>query len=312
MTAEVIDDREEDQSGTIDYEYPTETTERVHLRATPPTRAPFEILTWGSGPQLDGSTNHVALFGWNPRVFVDNDANGTPDEPALFMGMEDGFLADGDQGSEWYVAYFSPDHETVELFRPFYCRVLRNDDGDHSSAIYLDIGEDGTGAYAITAGSFGPVLFEVTSTQVKAVQNVTLGAAVPQVFFNNSLGGSGWVEQAPSVNQLVFIDKASRSHMVLTYGADTASADTEVISNLRVRGATTLYDTVTIEDAKNINTGTTTGTKIGTSAFQKLGFWGATPQGKGAVDGSRGGNAALQSLLVLLAQYGLVIDNSTA
>lgn len=42
-------------------------------------------------------------------------------------------------------------------------------------------------------------------------------------------------------------------------------------------GATALNDTVTIADAKNIVVGTTTGTKIGTAATQKIGFWNVTP-----------------------------------
>lgn len=44
---------------------------------------------------------------------------------------------------------------------------------------------------------------------------------------------------------------------------------------------------------------------------QKVGVFGATPQSKGTVTGSRGGNAALASLLTLLASYGWCVDSSS-
>ena len=39
---------------------------------------------------------------------------------------------------------------------------------------------------------------------------------------------------------------------------------------------------------------------------------GATPPAKPTVTGSRGGNAALASLLTALASYGLIVDGTTA
>lgn len=53
------------------------------------------------------------------------------------------------------------------------------------------------------------------------------------------------------------------------------------------------------------------GMKICTSTSQKLGFWNATPVVKPTVTGSRGGNAALQSLLTQLATIGLLTDSSS-
>lgn len=44
----------------------------------------------------------------------------------------------------------------------------------------------------------------------------------------------------------------------------------------------------------------------------QAGFFGATPVGRPAVTGSRGGNAALASLLTALATLGLITDNTTA
>lgn len=64
-------------------------------------------------------------------------------------------------------------------------------------------------------------------------------------------------------------------------------------------------------DAVNWAFGTTTGTKIGTSATQKIGFWGATPVVRPTVTGAKGGNAALTSLMTQLAAIGLVVDSTT-
>jgi len=69
---------------------------------------------------------------------------------------------------------------------------------------------------------------------------------------------------------------------------------------------------LTVADGTNFTFGTGTGTKFGDSTSAKLGWWNATPVVKGSVTGSRGGNAALASLLTLLASYGLLTDSSTA
>ena len=48
------------------------------------------------------------------------------------------------------------------------------------------------------------------------------------------------------------------------------------------------------------------------SAQGNVGFYGATPASKPTVTGSRGGNAALASLLTKLASLGLITDGTTA
>lgn len=56
-------------------------------------------------------------------------------------------------------------------------------------------------------------------------------------------------------------------------------------------------------------------TKLGTSGTANdgtVGFYGTTPAARGTVTGSRGGNAALASLLAVLASYGLIVDSSSA
>lgn len=47
-------------------------------------------------------------------------------------------------------------------------------------------------------------------------------------------------------------------------------------------------------------------------ATNQVGFYGAAPASKPAVTGSRGGNAALASLITALATLGLITDNTTA
>lgn len=66
-----------------------------------------------------------------------------------------------------------------------------------------------------------------------------------------------------------------------------------------------------LPEGSNIKTGQTTGSKIGESQYEKLGFFGATPGTRPTVTGSRGGNAALQSLLAALANLGLITDSSS-
>lgn len=68
----------------------------------------------------------------------------------------------------------------------------------------------------------------------------------------------------------------------------------------------------TLAEGVNLVFGTTTGTKIGTATSQKLGFYNVTPIVQPTVTGSRGGNAALASLLTQLASLGLIVDSSTA
>jgi hypothetical protein len=73
-----------------------------------------------------------------------------------------------------------------------------------------------------------------------------------------------------------------------------------------------LHKGFSMADGANIPLGTTTGTKFGTASTQKMGFYGATPVVRPSVTGSRGGNAALASLLTQLAALGLVADSTSA
>lgn len=89
-------------------------------------------------------------------------------------------------------------------------------------------------------------------------------------------------------------------------------------STVTITGAVTLVAGITVGGDSTLNdgvdfaVGTVTGTKIGTGATQKLGFFGATPIVRPSVTGSRGANAALASLLTQLAALGLITDSTTA
>lgn len=62
----------------------------------------------------------------------------------------------------------------------------------------------------------------------------------------------------------------------------------------------------------NFKVGTINGVQFGASSSVKMGWFGAAPITQPSVTGSRGGNAALASLLVQLASLGLIVDNTVA
>lgn len=61
--------------------------------------------------------------------------------------------------------------------------------------------------------------------------------------------------------------------------------------------------TLTIDEAKNVVVGTTTGTKIGTATGQKLAFWNATPVVQQVL--ATGGGATVDNVITLLQTLGL-------
>ena len=63
----------------------------------------------------------------------------------------------------------------------------------------------------------------------------------------------------------------------LNLNSGALSAGALTVTSVVGTGTVALTDTMTITEGKNIVLGTTTGTKIGTGATQKLGFYNATP-----------------------------------
>jgi hypothetical protein len=75
-------------------------------------------------------------------------------------------------------------------------------------------------------------------------------------------------------------------------------------------------DMANSQDPIVVNKGTATTARIDmqvpTEFYQNIGFYGTAPASKQTVTGSRGGNAALASLITALATIGLITDSTTA
>jgi hypothetical protein len=103
--------------------------------------------------------------------------------------------------------------------------------------------------------------------------------------------------------------------MSLGHGAITVTLGGNVMVTNGIDAVTTLNIAPTTAVTVKIgNSGSVTEfagdvTLPGTAA--KLGFFAATGVVKGTVTGSRGGNAALASLLTLLASHGFLTDSSS-
>lgn len=67
-----------------------------------------------------------------------------------------------------------------------------------------------------------------------------------------------------------------------------------------------------LPDPFTIVTGTLHGLIIGSTTSNKIGFFGTTPSQQLIVTGSRSGGSALSSLLAVLAEYGIIVNNTTA
>lgn len=68
-----------------------------------------------------------------------------------------------------------------------------------------------------------------------------------------------------------------------------------------------------IEGTTNVDvvTGGSFGTKVGNSVTETVGFYGSTGSAKLTVTGSKGGNAALTSLIAQLVALGLITDSTS-
>ena len=268
---------------------------------------PFEIraIDYDNAGVGAGTANHLVFFGFNTGRHATGPV--TANKPAWMMGMEDNYFANGGDekyGPEWYVQYYSPDGSSQVMFRPFYARVLGSDSNTPAGAINIsNIGpSNGGGSFRVNGGaqSTGDTgLFTVTWTQITLGVS-TVVQAVPLTLNNQSgdvnlfLDASGtgymqfrkgttrsWVLASTSTNAFAFYNKDFNPHLSFTYGASASAAVSDFASGVKIQG--------------------------GFSAFNN-----ALVTTRPAVTGSRGGNAALASLLTALASYGLVTDSTTA
>lgn len=106
-------------------------------------------------------------------------------------------------------------------------------------------------------------------------------------------------------------DNVVVGNAVTNYTESIAEVGAGVGTNLVFGNRVTVDPTVTTGssfDGGNLRDGV----RFGSTTAQKQAFWGATPTTRPTVTGSRGGNAALASLLTQLATVGLITDSTTA
>jgi hypothetical protein len=265
--------------------------------STAPFQARYQSFANAGGGA--GTFNHGAFLGFNVGI-ADGGAS-MSNVAGWVMGFEDNYFdaTDSTYGTEWYIEYESPDHSSVQLMRPFYCRIKgSNLNTSNNSVIHMDIGTDTTGSLTVFAGTSNPPLLTLTAGAAGLLPPLVLTATTLQLhpaagqaqFSINSptaptikyliSNAQCWLVQALTVNSFLFYDKNSRVHLTLTQGTTAAAALSEFSSSVQVDGS--------------------------------IGFYGTTPAVKPTVTGAKGSNAALASLLTALASQGLLTDSSTA
>lgn len=160
-----------------------------------------------------------------------------------------------------------------------------------SSNAFVSLGEV-SGGHATTG-----TLFYVDNSGQLYYDNLFLDNSNQMFIENNSGAVYGVNKRGPTfaANQT-----QPGSQIMEAYGAE-----------MRYKHGVKFQNVFTLDENIAINTGTTTGSKIGNTNSQKLGFWGATPVTRPTVTGSKGGNAALTSLCSQLAAAGLITDSTT-
>jgi hypothetical protein len=201
----------------------------------------------------------------------------------------------------------------------------------------------------VTLSPTGTGLVTINPATAGAMDNVTIGATTARAgtFTQLSIGGSttGIADFRTATGALVVAGRTSNvaatsqpgayavyapnaSGTVLVWNqwrsvVATATAGSEASSMIfSTRVAGSFIDSLTISSSGNLLIGTSTDgmTSGGSLAITKdlahrgtlAGFYNTTPAAKQTVTGSRGGNAALASLLTALATTGLITDSSTA
>lgn len=161
----------------------------------------------------------------------------------------------------------------------------------------------------ITVGS--NLSFASTTLDLAATVTVTtalgVGAAPGSYAF--------YAEQAGTLQALIRSTGSNSSNLYISNAAGTQESAIFFMDAdaTKAKFYKTAANTMTLEvnSIDLITTTTTGGITIGASG-QELAFFGGTPSAKAAITGSRGGNAALASLLTELAAKGLITDSSSA
>ena len=182
-----------------------------------------------------------------------------------------------------------------------------------SRNVFIKVVEDGTTTTSLTIASgclrniFIGCFFSPLSTIVDSANSnrtIMIGCSGGSVNQSDGIqiGDVGWYRDNTSVKNLktegdVNITGAGGSGLALRVGGYAGSL--AGVLGAGVGGNSEFSGAIAIGGALN-HDGTT------------VGFYGTIPQGKPTVTGSRGGNAALASLLTALASLGLITDSSSA
>lgn len=201
----------------------------------------------------------------------------------------------------------------------------------------------------VTMSPTGTGLVTINPATTGAMDNVNIGATTAKAgtFTQLSIGGltTGIADFRTTTGATLVVGRTSNtgvgsqpgaigiyapnaSGTVIVWGQwrasiTNATAGTEACSQIlstRVSGA--FVDSLTVSSSGNLLVGTSTDgmTSGGSLAIAqdlahrgtKVGFYNTAPTTKQTITGSRGGNAALASLLTGLANIGLITDSSTA
>jgi len=138
--------------------------------------------------------------------------------------------------------------------------------------------------------------FEISTTLVNSQLPITVSGGTELI----KLNGSGTSGNA-STGYIAFYDSNTTTRR--GFIGDVSSANTDIY--LRADTSALHLGDSTSSDVILLSSG---GTKI----LGDVGFYNTTPIAKQTVTGSRGGNAALASLLTALASHGLITNSSTA
>jgi hypothetical protein len=197
--------------------------------------------------------------------------------------------------------------------RPGSFGTLTGDPGDNAAlaaALALKLDKAGgtmAGALAITAGGLNTSPLAVSQTWNNA--GVTCRGLELAVTDTNSAAGSTALRLlggAAGTTVLFSVDKGGNVQVGGNPIAFTNTGGFSSYGNLIAffdAAKFTLFGDLALNDAKNFEVGSTTGTKIGTATTQKLGFWNATPVVQQVL--ATGGGATVDDVITLLQTLGL-------
>jgi len=146
------------------------------------------------------------------------------------------------------------------------------------------------GAFSPAGSStrFCPINAIITTTNVATADPVSMGVQLCEdvAILDRTLATTYFAANSSgiSLNRHTTLDYGHYFYLGLNGGGSTPALSVSAINDLHFHTPANLYfdsdagtSYIILQEAQHINTGTTTGTKIGTATTQKIGFWNATP-----------------------------------